>query len=496
MDLQEVARQSNSQYFRSTKSNLMREKGDLYEDKEMAANVKRYEAMKRKGEFAYFDVDEYLMIVDYYMQNDMQNKAVEACETALRVHGDTPELVLKKAQIHVHQGKVRSAMKAILPLEPLLSDNYEFYLTKASALLQMGKEDGFIECFQKALELSQDVSPEEREDIFFGIGEMLENGQLYEPALQFYRVASSEFPENIDFLFKIGICYENMGYAERGIEVYNKAIDIDPFSESAWYNLGIAYNHVGDYDKAIEAYNYAIALDPSFADAIFNKGNTCCNAGLHDQALECYNEYLRIYPNSVSAMCYVGECHLHLGNVDESERCFDNILKVFNDYADAWFGKGMVCCAKKDYDRAIESFKRTLVIDSEYETAWFQLGRIYTETDNLKEAIDAYEKSIELNKYDAVSWECLALAYSSVDEVDIAIVKLTEALDFLPDDSLLLYVIAGLQLCIGDTDSCVKNFRKAYKLNPELCEHFFNIVPKSKLPKEIKTICNKNNNNQ
>ena len=106
----------------------MRESGDLYEDKEMASNVRRYETMKRSGVPSYFDVDEYLMIVDYYMQHDMQNKAVEACDTAIKVHGEDPDLLLKRAQIMVHQGKQKAALKVILPLEPLLSDNFQYYI--------------------------------------------------------------------------------------------------------------------------------------------------------------------------------------------------------------------------------------------------------------------------------------------------------------------------------------------------------------------------------
>lgn len=477
------------------KRKTMHDKGDLYEDKEMASNIRRYEAMKKSGVFTYFDVDEYLMIIDYYMQNDKQNKAVEACRIAQKVHGNNPELILKRAQIQVHQGKAQAALKAILPLEPLMSDNYEFYLTKASALLQTGDDDCFIEYFQKALDLSQDVDPDTREDIFFGIGEMLENGQLYEPALQFYKIASDEFPDNIDFLFKIGACYDCMNLPDRGLEAYNKAIDIDPFSETAWYNIGIMYNRTGDFDKAIEAYNFAIALDPSFADALFNKGNTYCNADMYKEALECYNEYLQEYPNSITVQCYIGECHFHLGQYDVAERCFDNVLQMFNDYADAWYGKAMVFSVRKENDKAIKSLKKALSINNEYDSAWIQLGRIYTETDQIGEAIKAYENAIELNKYDDTIWECLAIAYSSLDSIDIALEKLTVALDFMPDNSVLLYVKSAMEFSIGDTDSCIKDFRKAFRSNPELCEHFFNIVPKYRIPAEIKALCKKRKDN-
>ena len=472
----------------------MRESGDLYEDKEMASNVRRYEAMKRTGVPSYFDVNEYLMIVDYYMQHDMQNKAVEACDTALKVHGNDPELLLKRAQIQLHQGKVKEALKSILPLEPILSDHYEYYLTKASALLQLGKdESSFIECFEKSLELSRDVEPEEREDIFMSIGEMLEGGQLFKPALSIYKVAADEFPENIDFLFKIGVCYEHLDRLEDSIKAYNRAIDIDPFSECAWYNIGIVYNSIGEYEKAIEAYNFAIALDPTFYDAVFNKGNTCCNAGLYKEGLECYSDYLKAYPNSVSAQSYLGECLFHLDRFDEAERCFDDILKLFNDHADAWFGKAMILSERKETEKAIAVLQKVVAIDDEHDAAWHHLGRLYAETGQIVKSIEAYTKAVELNHYNTLTWECLALAYTAIDDYTSAISVLNEGLEYMPDDSSLLYVLSAMYLQVNHIEECLANFRKAFCQNPELCDRFTSIVADSAIPSEIKKMCNSQN---
>ena len=475
----------------------MRDSGDWYEDKEVASNVRRYEAMKRSGVFAYFDVEEFLMIVDYYMRHDMQNKAVEACETALKTHGQEPELLLKRAQIHVHQGKAKTALKMIMPLEPLLRDDYEFYLTKASALLQLGKdEQSFINCFKQALELSSDVDPEEREDIFLSIGEMLENGQFYKPALSIYKVAAREFPDNIDFLFKLGVCYENLDRIDESLDAYNRAIDLDPFSECAWYNIGIAYNRINEFDKAIEAYNYALALDPTFYDALFNKGNTCCNAGLYKEGMECYQEYLKTYPNSVSAQCYVGECLFHLGRVEESERCFDSIITLFSDYADAWFGKAMILGVREDYPAAIKTMKKVIEIDPEYDAAWYQLGRLYAADNNFEDSAEAYREALKINHYDVNFWEGLALTYYMMDDIKSAIRVLIDGLDYLPDDSVLLYALAAVYQLVGLKDECLQNFRKAYSQDPDLCEHFTNIVPAEKIPREIAQMCKNHNNNQ
>ena len=470
----------------------MHGKGNLYEDKEIASNVRKYEAMKKSGVFAYFDVDEYLMIIDYYMQNGQENRALEACETAIGVHGDVPELVIERAQIQISQGHADIALQAINSVESLMSDNYDFYLTKASALLQTGDSSEFIKCFDKALKLSCDADPEERESIIFNIGEMLESCDMFDIALRFYQIAADEFPDNIDFLFKIGICYENLGKSDKSIEIYNKAIDIDPFSESAWYNLGIVYNKIGEFDKALEAYNFATTIDPSFYDAIFNKGNTYCNAGNHAAALECYKEYLKEYPASLSAQCYIGECYIHTDQLDEAERCFDSIIRMFEDYADAWYGKAMVFNARNDIDKAIEALHKALAIDPEHDVAWFHLGRLLNDCGDLAEAEKAIEKSIELNKYYENAWDLLGVICFEQMKIKKVIERMREATDFyLPNESSLLYMLAAAYLLEGEEKLGMEKFNQAYHNNPDLCERFFIIMPKRKLNSTLKAIYNK-----
>ena len=471
----------------------MHNSDDWYDDKEVEEAVSRYEAAKLIGNSQYFDVEEYLMIIDYYMVNDRQDEAVEACASAMRLHGEEPELVLMRARIDIHQGNAAKALESIMPLESMLSDDYGYYLTKASALLDL-ERDGFAECFEKVLELIEDESPELREDIFDEMGEMLERARLYPEARSFYEMAVEEFPENLVFLFKLGFCYECLSKPEKAVELYNKAIDVDPFSESAWYNIGIAYNRMGEYDKALEAYNYAIALDPSFSDAIFNRGNTFCNAGRYAEALECYQEYLQIYPDSVSAKCYSGECYIQLGRIDEADECYNKILSEHSgNNAEAWYGKAMVYSARGETKKAVEALETLLKIDNEHDTAWFHLGRLYFILERNHDAIEAFEESLKLKKYNSAAWQNLALLLIMRHDYGEAIERLETALEFfLPDDSTLLYTLAAAEFLAGNVQSCMHDFKKAFNSDPDMIGDFLSLVPKSRMPIELKKLCNLN----
>jgi hypothetical protein len=52
--------------------------GDFLEDKELSSSLKRYEAMNSDGKFLYFDVDEFISIINYYIDNELIQKANDA----------------------------------------------------------------------------------------------------------------------------------------------------------------------------------------------------------------------------------------------------------------------------------------------------------------------------------------------------------------------------------------------------------------------------------
>ena len=79
-----------------------------------------------------------------------------------------------------------------------------------------------------------------------------------------------------------------------------------------------------------------------------------------------------------------------------------------------------------------------------------------------------------------------ALAYSAVEDDQAAIDSLEKGLEYLPDNSVLLYVLAAIYLLVYRNDECFDCFRKAFRQDPDLYTHFTDIVPDSAIPAEIK----------
>ena len=467
--------------------------GDLFEDMELTSNLKRFEAMRANGGFSYFDIDEYVNIINYYLDNDQLKKAMDACKTGLKVHPGTPELKLKYAQLLVGRGQSAEAMILLKQIKTILKGNHEFHMTLAMAKILTGDEKEAIRYFDYALNLCEG---EEKEEVFFNIGESLENSGFYEIALSYYKKAQLAFPDNEEFLFRAAFCYDRVNNLAESIHYYNLYLDKNPFSENGWYNLGIIHNKAGEFEKAIDAYEYAIALDDDHFDALFNKANTLANWEKYDEAIAIYNEYLALYPGSLIALYYLGECYLQLEQPERAENYFDQIITSFPEFADAWYGKGLVYEAYEKYNEAIEALKKAVQIDKEHNDAWFSLGKLYAIVQKNDESFEAYRNAVSLNHSDVEAWINYALVADLMGKPELSLEIILQAMGYAPDEVDLMYAHAAYLFKNNQKELSFNWFEKAVLLAPGQQSIYFTIIPENENLPEIQSIINKNTPNQ
>ena len=93
--------------------------------------IKLFDAILRKNSSTYFDVDDFLIGIDYYLDNKKINKAFKLTEMASQQHINSVDLLIRQAQILTIQKKYNEALLYLdkaLQIEP---SNTEIILTKA-----------------------------------------------------------------------------------------------------------------------------------------------------------------------------------------------------------------------------------------------------------------------------------------------------------------------------------------------------------------------------
>ncbi len=169
--------------------------------------------------------------------------------------------------------------------------------------------------------------------------------------------------------FKKGVDYEKAGYSGKAIEAYRKALEDFPEDPWIWINLGVSYQRVGKSEDAVKCYDNALKLNPLDADAWSNKAIALRILGRIEDALECYDRALDIDPGDAGIWSNKGVALRALGRVREALECYDRALDIDPRDVGTWLNKAVLLQRTGRIGDAVECYRKILEIDPYHPVA-------------------------------------------------------------------------------------------------------------------------------
>lgn len=446
----------------------MQESYDHYfEEESLYQAINRFEDMIKSNTTCYFDVCEFEVIIDYYLDQHNFRHAEEAINTGLNQHPQAYEIKFRLAQLYIQSGKPAKGLRLLRNIENIEATNSEFYLLKGTALNILGKLEEAKQAFDEAIMHASDG----KDDVIYNIAYSHINSRNYKVALKYLELAYEVNPLNTSVIQEIALVCERMDQLEKSAEYYQKYLDIDPFSDNVWLSLGIAYSSLNKTDKALEAYDYAIAIRPHNISALFSKANTLVNIGRNKEAVTTYNEILDFDPDNVQALTYIGECYEKMAFFKRSEYYFKRAIELDESFSDAWYGLGISYFQQDNCKLALGYFQKANKIDPENADFWFMLGEVYRKLNNLEKSAESYNRVIELDPNDYEAWITRAeLSFKENNDLKGAIRIMTKALEYNPDISVINYQLATYYFFNNQSKQAFRHFEKGLSIN--FLEHF------------------------
>jgi Tfp pilus assembly protein PilF len=152
--------------------------------------------------------------------------------------------------------------------------------------------------------------------------------QDFRAALEFFRAATAEQPDEPDLWFRLGLCHEKLAEPREAIEAYGKAIALKPDFAVALNNLGTCLIGTGAPEKAVEALRKAVAAKPDYGPAYGNLAVACVRSKNWKDAAEAARSAVRLNPEDAEARLNLGIAAAELGDADEARRQYDALLKA------------------------------------------------------------------------------------------------------------------------------------------------------------------------
>jgi len=193
------------------------------EEEDFTESLNRFEQMLQKNEHYFFDVEEFEILIDHYLEKTDTNTAKKVIDISLEQHPSSTTLKLKKAQFlaAIHQpNKALEIINAIELFEPF---NAELFSIKASIHSQLRQHNKAIENYYRALKLVNDNA--EKVNILIPIAFEYENLNQFDKAIEILKDLLLENPENETVIYELAFCYNLNDDTVGSIKFFNEFIN-------------------------------------------------------------------------------------------------------------------------------------------------------------------------------------------------------------------------------------------------------------------------------
>jgi tetratricopeptide (TPR) repeat protein len=463
---------------------MSQDKDPYFNNPEYLEVVTRYQATIKANKHAYFDVLEFDIVIEYFLQMGQPQLALHATDHGISQHPYSGILKLRNAQLLIDLGNPQKALEILKLLGNTEQNNHEFHLLYGISLNLTGKQTEASKYFAEAIELSG----QNKIDTLFSIAVNYENLNFYDVALDYFFKAHFEDKQNKSVFFEIAYCSDKLEDYMTALEYYNKYLDSDPFSDIVWFNLGVIYSKTCEFAKAVEAYEYSITLNDNYATSYYNLGNAQANLGEYENALSTYNKYLEFNANHTETFCFMGECYERMGKLDEALTFYNKALEIEPDFSDAIYGIGIVQSIREKYAESLSLLLMAIKIDNDNSDYWFSLGNVYVKMNKFDKAIESFTRSTELDPFDYESWLNLSEIFFNKNLLSKAIKTLEEAYSYNNDVALINYRLAAYNILRHNISDGVHYFRRGMNCAYEEHKEIFKICPQASDIKEIKQL--------
>ena len=188
--------------------------------------------------------------------------------------------------------------------------------------------------------------------------------------------------------------------------------------------------------------------------------------GDYQQAIACYSQFIDENPFSFTAWYNLGNAHSKLEDYTKAIWSYDYSLLINKDFGPAHFNMANAYLSQEKYYKAIEHFNECMRIDGDDASAYCYIGECYEQLNELELSKHNYKRSIELAPMLSEAWLGLGIIEDLEGRTREGIILIEKALEFEPDNSGIMHVLAGAYEKITEYELAKEFYKKSLELNP------------------------------
>jgi tetratricopeptide (TPR) repeat protein len=464
------------------------------DNQDVLNKVALFEEMINQKSFTFFDVDDFELIIDYYLSVDFSSKAGKALKMGLSQYPNDLALVLLKVDLLNSSQKFSESFSILKDIEHLFPNNIDITIAigKLASILDfpLVAENYIDQAF--SLSALDNESKEILSDIAYEYLQL----RLHNKAVNVMKEILSRDPNNETTLLEIGVAFHESNQLEESITYFNYIIDENPYSYLAWFNLGTVYNAKEMWNDAMFSFDMCLVINEEFTAAHYGKASSYIQLKEYQNAIDTFNESFQFdHPHSF-AYCSIGECYEKLGEFPKAIMFYEKSLEIDDSQSDAWIGIGVVRDLINEPLEAKKFMNKALKLEPDNAEYWYIYAELLTKIGLKDEAEMAFKKVVELDPKNIDAWIDYSNFLFDNDSKNKAIDEVQRAIKKNKNQKDLHLRLVAMQIAEGNLVDAKTNLVSLQNNAKISCEQLFEIYPEAKNIPEISSVIELYNNKE
>ena len=379
--------------------------------------IERFEQMLENREYKYYDSEDLVEIIEFYIEVNDSEYAKRALDFAEKMHPENVEIKIKKIEYLLLINELKRSAKLIQDLEEVAANELDYLLVQARFWGMKNMPRKAIGFYEDALL----IDDEETDFICNCIGnEYLNLDEVYS-ALIAFRKALKFNPENDYSFYSIIQCFEDIHNPDECIDFLQDFIDDNPYSEVAWLQLGMLYNHKKMYKEAINALDYVIAINPSSIAGHANKALSYEELKNFNKAIEILEETLEFDDSPAVTYFKIGELYEKLEKPQKALKAYHIAIKEDPQLDKAWAKSAALYDKMGNLDEAEYYIQRAIELSDDNSEYYTNSVYYFLKQMKFEEAVRCLAKLVELKPLVFNTWFAYVETLIAIGEYEQAI---------------------------------------------------------------------------
>ena len=394
-----------------------------------------------------------------------KKRAIKRLDRAIKLNPQAYYLYFARAMVLAKIGNRVKAMADFDLAKRLISWPALFYHARGQVNAVLGLNQAALLDFQQVVKLEP-----ARWEGYAALAEVYLVLNDKPKALKSYRLAIAKKPSLWQVYSAMGVLQASMGNFKKAAKSFARAIVIEPNNAQLHHNKAAAHYQLGQHKQAIECLNKALALDPNLMQSYGLRGEVFRKYPAYQKMLKRFKGL----PQDLKFFLKRGKLRAQkFYDYDGALADFDRAIELNSQSATAHFYHSVANYKAGKLDEALRDLNQVLKLDPKHVKALLSRASLIGEKGRFKQALPDSVLAVKLEPRNGVARFIYGSFLAAIGKYKLALRNLTLALGLkhpnVPTEQI--YMNRGMvQAKQGKFRLALKDFRRAYKLNPKLKE--------------------------